>query len=82
MEIRKHFMQNPCFTVFEGISPAQAVDSEWVEIVSNFCEAMHEHLIFMRAIQIENQKNFKDIFSSKLIMLRTPFEDRLQLIFI
>ena len=50
MEIRKHFLANPCFSVFEGISPAQALDSEWTETVSYFSEAIADHLIFIRAI--------------------------------
>ena len=50
MELRKHFLANPCFTTFESISPAQAVDNEWVEIVACFSEAISDHIIFMRAI--------------------------------
>ena len=50
LELRKHFLANPCFTTFESISPAQATDSEWVEIVACFSEAIHDHIIFMRAV--------------------------------
>ena len=53
LKIRKHFLENPCFTVFEGLTPANAVDHEWVEIVANFSEAIADHLVFMRAIQVE-----------------------------
>ena len=50
------------FTVFEGISPAQALNNEWVEIVGNFCECLQDHLVFMRVIVVETRKGFKDLF--------------------
>jgi len=81
LRLRKHFLENPCFTVFEGISPAMAIDSEWVEIVGDFTEAIDDHLVFMRAMQVETGKGFKELFQTRLIVLRTGFEDRLQLFF-
>lgn len=54
LQIRKHFLDNPCFTVFEGLTPASAVEHEWVEIVAHFSEAVADHLIFIRAIQVES----------------------------
>ena len=36
LEIRKHFLMNPCFQVFKGLSPASAIDNEWVETVGHF----------------------------------------------
>ena len=62
LEIKKHFLDNPCFTTFEGLTPANAVDNEWVEIVGNFSEAIADNLIFIRAIQVETTKKFKDLF--------------------
>ena len=50
IDLRKHFLDNPCFTTFSGITPAQAVDNEWVEVVGHFSEAIADHLIFIRAM--------------------------------
>ena len=75
-------MESPCFTVFEGISPAMAQDSEWVEIVGNFCEAVDHHIVFMRAVMVETGKGYKEYFKSRETVLRTGFEDRLQLFFV
>ena len=58
-----------------------AVDNEWVEIVGNFTEAVDDHLIFIRAVQVETGHGFKEYFKSRMIVLRTGFEDRLQLFF-
>ena len=49
LRLRKHFIENPMFAVFTGISPAQALDNEWVEIVANFSEAISDHFVFIRA---------------------------------
>ena len=65
--------------MFEGLSPASATENEWVEIVAHFSEAIADHFIFMRAISVEMQKKFKELYSNRMIVLRTPFEDRLQL---
>ena len=27
LQIRQHFLSNPCFTVFEGLSPANAAEN-------------------------------------------------------
>ena len=54
LEIRKHFLDNPCFTIFEGLTPASAIDNEWVEIVGNFSEAIADHFVFIRAVQVES----------------------------
>lgn len=79
--LRKHFLNNPCFQIFEGLSPAVALDNEWVEIVGNFTEAVDDHFIFIRAILVETNKGFKEYFKSRMMVLRTGFEDRLQLFF-
>ena len=77
LDLRKHFLNNPCFTIFEGLTPAHAVDNEWVEVVAHFSEAIADHLIFIRACQVETRKGFKELFSNRLMVLRTSFEDRL-----
>ena len=60
--LRKHFLANPMFTVFQGITPAQAMDNEWVEVVANFSEAVNDTFVFIRAIQVETMKNYKEFF--------------------
>ena len=81
LEVRNRFLKNPCFHVFTGMSPAHNLDHEWIEIVSHFSEAIHDHLIYIRGVQVEHRKGYKELFKSRMMVLRTPFEDRLQLIF-
>ena len=50
LQLRNHFIANPCFQVFEGLSPAQAADSDWVETVGHFSEAIYDDFIFIRAV--------------------------------
>ena len=63
------------------MSPAGADDTEWIEIVSYLTEAIYDNLIFIRGMQVENKTGYKEFFKSRIIVFRTCFEDRLQIIF-
>ena len=54
-------------------------DVKWVEAVSWFIEAISDHLICVRAIQVEFRDHFKKYFNSRTVQMRTGFEDRVQL---
>lgn len=59
-----------------------ALDHEWVEIVADFTETVNDHLLFIRAVKVETKRGYKDYFNSRMMVLRTGFEDRLQLFFL
>ena len=42
-------------------------------------EAVRDHLICVRAVQVEFREHFKKYYNSRTVLMRTGFEDRVQL---
>ena len=78
--IKQHWLNNPtCFFFDDFANPAMCDDPQWVEAASYFIEAIQDNLICVRAIQVEKRDNFKKFFGSRTVLMRTSFEDRVQL---
>ena len=78
-EIKKRWLDDPnCFS-YAHLDPEHAEKDEWFDIVAWFVEVVSDHLLFLRAVQVETQDNFKQFFSTRIMMLRTSYEDRVQL---
>ena len=70
-------MKNPTFLFFEDLSnPALCRDPEWLEASAWFIEAIRDHLICVRAVQVEFREHFKRYYNSRTVLMRTGFEDR------
>ena len=75
--IRDHWLKNPtCFFFDELANPAVCDDPKWVEAAFWFTEAISDHLICLRAVQVEMREEFTSFFKSRTALMRTSFEDR------
>ena len=78
--IKQNWLKNPTFLFFEEFSnPALCGDPEWLEASTWFMEAVRDHLVCVRAIQVEFREHFKKYYNSRTVLMRTGFEDRVQL---
>ena len=78
--IKQKWLKNPTFLFFEELTnPGMCEDVKWVEAVSWFIEAVSDHLICVRAVQVEFRDHFKKYYNSRTMLMRTGFEDRVQL---
>ena len=55
-------------------------DLDWIETAAWFAEAVDDHIVYMKAIQVENKHSFKKYFGQRQILVRTGFSDRLEIL--
>lgn len=76
--IKKKWLLDPNSFSFAHLEK-DSENAEWYTILSWFVEVIQDHLLFLRAMQVETHTNFKTYFSTRQMLLRTTFEDRLQI---
>jgi len=74
--IKKKWLLDPNSFSFAHLEK-DSENAQWFSILSWFVEVIQDHLLFLRAMQVETHENFKKYFSTRQMLLRTTFEDRL-----
>jgi len=61
------------------MQPTLIEEQDWHEICYMFIETITDHLIFQRAVKIEMPTNYKTYFRNRNQLIKTPFEERVNL---
>jgi hypothetical protein len=80
--IKKMWLDNPCFLFFGHVDPSDVEDQDWHDTAVWFIEAISDHFVFLRAIQVEYNANFKKFFANRTKLLTSSFDERVQLLLI
>lgn len=62
LKIKQKWLEDPNFLHFNQVDPRRSDDDDLYEIAVWFIEALSNHLIFLRAVQVEFRANFKKFF--------------------